>query len=310
MENIAVFGSGTIGSDQATLITGHGIPCVVIGHSERGLERCQRAVAQNWDDLIENGLASKANKAAALALLTVTNNPAALSGSTFVFEAVAEGEEQKRGVYHAIEEYAASNVVIASCTSSIDAEILAGLTGHPERLLIAHPFQPVHMLPLVEVVRHNRTSEETVSRALSVLEVLHRQVVMLNRSVPGFLVNRFAQALFRESIYLIEQGVTSAADIDRAVKYAVGMRYASIGLLEYFDAVGYDLESTIAQNVYPDLCAATEVQALVQKGLDSGKTGQAAGQGLYDWSEKDVGDFRRRKQSPYFDGVRDWPMPV
>ena len=152
------------------------------------------------------------------------------------------------------------------------------------------------MLPLVEVVRHEKTAEDTVTRTLALLETLHRQVVVLNRSVPGFLVNRFAQALFRESIYLIEQGVTTAADIDRAVKYAVGMRYASIGLLEYFDAVGYELESAIAKNVYPD-------------GLATGKTGQAAGQGLYDWSQKDADDFRRRKQSPYFAGVKEWAMP-
>ena len=141
------------------------------------------------------------------------------------------------------------------------------------------------------------------------LETLHRQVVVLNRSVPGFLVNRFAQALFRESIYLIEQGVTTAADIDRAVKYAVGMRYASIGLLEYFDAVGYELESAIAKNVYPDLCGTRELQQLVLDGLATGKTGQAAGQGLYDWSQKDADDFRRRKQSPYFAGVKEWAMP-
>ena len=165
------------------------------------------------------------------------------------------------------------------------------------------------MLPLVEVVRHERTGGETVSRTLALLETLHRQVVVLNRSVPGFLVNRFAQALFRESIYLIEQGVTTAADIDKAVKYAMGMRYASIGLLEYFDAVGYGLESTIAQNVYPDLCDTKEIQSLVKEGLASGKTGQAAGQGLYDWSQKDGDDFRRRKQSPYFDGVQEWTMP-
>ena len=138
---------------------------------------------------------------------------------------------------------------------------------------------------------------------------MHRQVVVLNRSVPGFLVNRFAQALFRESIYLIEQGVTTAADIDRAVKYAVGMRYASIGLLEYFDAVGYELESAIAKNVYPDLCGTRELQQLVLDGLATGKTGQAAGQGLYDWSQKDADDFRRRKQSPYFAGVKEWAMP-
>ena len=137
-----------------------------------------------------------------------------------------------------------------------------------------------------------------IGRTLALLERLHRQVVVLNRSVPGLLVNRFAQALFRESIYLIEQGVTTAADIDRAVKYAVGMRYASIGLLEYFDAVGFQLESTIARNVYPDLCGTTELQKTVLDGLASGETGQAAGRGLYDWSEKDQDDFRRRKQSP------------
>lgn len=310
MEKIAVFGAGTIGSCQATLVIGHGLPCIVIGHSERGLERCRKSVEQNWDDLIAEGLATEANKKAALALLTIINDPAALAGCTFVFEAVAEGTEQKQAVYQDIERYAAPDAVIASCTSSIDAEILAKLVHRPEKFLIAHPFQPVHMLPLVEVVRHRSTADDTVSRTLALLETLHRQVVVLNRSVPGFLVNRFAQALFRESIYLIEQGVTTAADIDRAVKYAVGMRYASIGLLEYFDAVGYDLECAIARNVYPDLCGTTEIQDLVKEGLASGKTGQAAGKGMYDWSLKDADDFRRRKQSPYFGGVKEWTMPV
>ena len=310
MEKIAVYGSGTIGSCEATLIIGHGIPCTVIGHSERGLERCRKAVAQNWDDLITNGLASEDNKAAALELLTVTNDPAALAGCTYVFEAVAEGTAEKQAVYETIAEYAEPDAVVASCSSSIDAEILAGLSPKPENLLIAHPFQPVHMLPLVEVVRHEKTAQSAIDRTLALLETLHRQVVVLNRSVPGLLVNRFAQALFRESIYLIEQGVTTAADIDRAVKYAVGMRYASIGLLEYYDAVGFQLESTIAGNVYPDLCGTREIQKTTRDGLTSGKTGQAAGQGLYDWSQKDQDDFRLRKQSPYFAGVREWTMPT
>lgn len=309
MEKIAIFGSGTIGSSEATLVVGHGLPCTVIGRSEAGLKRCRRAIRQNWDDLISEGLASEANKAAALALLTVTNDPAALDGCTFVFEAVTESVEQKQAVYRLIERHAAPDAVIASCTSSIDTEILAKLADRPENLLVAHPFQPVHMLPLVEVVRHERTSGSALSRTLELLKTLHRQIVVLNRSVPGFLVNRFAQALFRESIYLMEQGVVTAADIDKAVKYAVGMRYASIGLLEYFDAVGFELESAIARNVYPDLCAARGIQSLVQKGLDSGETGQAAGIGLYDWSKKDSEDFRRRKQSPYFEGVKDWTMP-
>ena len=309
MEKIAVYGSGTIGSCQATLVIGHGLPCTVIGHSEKGLERCRKAIAQNWDDLIAEGLATAANKEAAMALLTVTNDPAALEGHTFIFEAVTEGAAEKRAVYEAAAQYAAEDAIVASCSSSMDAEVLAALSPRPEHLLIAHPFQPVHMLPLVEVVRHERTEQAAIDRTLALLETLHRQVVVLNRSVPGLLVNRFAQALFRESIYLIEQGVTTAADIDKAVKYAMGMRYASIGLLEYFDAVGFQLESTIAQNVYPDLCGTRELQKTVTDGLASGKTGQAAGQGLYDWSQKDGDVFRRRKQSPYFEGVREWTMP-
>lgn len=309
MEKIAVYGSGTIGSCQATLVIGHGLPCTVIGHSEKGLERCRKAIAQNWDDLIAEGLATEANKEAAMALLHITNDPAALADHTFIFEAVTEGPAEKQAVYEAAAKYASEDAIVASCSSSMDAEVLAKLSPCPERLLIAHPFQPVHMLPLVEVVRHERTEQSAIDRTLSLLEQLHRQVVVLNRSVPGLLVNRFAQALFRESIYLIEQGITTAADIDRAVKYAVGMRYASIGLLEYFDAVGFGLESTIAQNVYPDLCGTRELQKTVLDGLASGKTGQAAGQGLYDWSKKDGDDFRRRKQSPYFAGVKEWTMP-
>lgn len=309
MEHIAVYGAGTIGSGQATLIIGHGLPCLLVGRSQAGLERCRGAVAQNWDDLIQEGLASPANKRAAMSLLTLTCDPADLAGTTFVFEAVAEDPESKRQVFRSIARHAAPEAVVASCTSSIDAERLAGLTERPENLLIAHPFQPVHLLPLVELVRHGGTSGQAVDRASELLRLLHRQVVLLNRSVPGFLVNRLAQALFRESIYLLEEGVTSAADIDRAVKYAVGMRYASIGLLEYYDAVGFQLEQAIAENVYPDLCGAKEVQRTTLEGIASGKTGQRTGQGLYDWSRKDEADFRRRKQAPYFGGVREWTMP-
>lgn len=309
MEKIAVYGAGTIGSCEATLVTGHGLPCTIIGHSESGLARCRKAVEQNWDDLIAQGLAAERNKEAALRLLTINNDPEALAGCTFVFEAVAEDAAAKQAVYQAVCRYAAENAVIASCTSSINADILAKLTPCPAQLLIAHPFQPAHMLPLVEVVRHEDTADDTAQRTVSLLESLHRQVVVLNRSVPGFLVNRFAQALFRESIYLIEQGVTTAADIDRAIKYAMGMRYASIGLLEYFDAVGFPLEKAIAENIYPDLCDTKAIQQTVLDGLASGRTGQAAGQGLYDWSQKDADDFRYRKQCPYFDSVKEWTMP-
>ncbi|MBR0397855.1 MAG: 3-hydroxyacyl-CoA dehydrogenase family protein [Eubacterium sp.] len=309
VKQIAVYGSGTIGACEATLTSGNGFPTVVIGHSEAGLVRCRKTIEQNWDDLIAEGLATEKNKLAALSLVTITNDPSMLQGSSIVFEAVAEAAETKKAVYSAITEHAGKDVVVASTTSSIDAETLAALIENPSRFLIAHPFQPAHMLPLVEVVRSSCTSDAAVEQTCALLEQLHRKIVVLNRSVPGFLVNRFAQALFRESIYLMEQGVVSAADIDTAVKYAVGMRYASIGLLEYYDAVGFELEEAIAKNVYPDLCDTKEIQKTTLDGIAAGNTGQKAGKGLFDWSVKDEDDFRRRKQAPYFAGVKEWNMP-
>ena len=137
-----------------------------------------------------------------------------------------------------------------------------------------------------------------MARAKALLERLGRQVVTLKKSVPGFLVNRFAQALFRESLDLLEN--------DRAVKYAVGMRYASIGLLEYFDAVGFELERAIAENVYPTLCNTDKIQKIVSDGIQDGRTGQKAGEGLYRWDEDSLADFRVRLQEPFLKSVENW----
>ena len=114
MEKIAVYGAGTIGSCEATLLLRHALPCVINKHTEKSLERSRKAIAHNWDDLIAEGLATEQNKTAAMKLLTVTNDPAALAGCTFVFEAVAEGTAEKQAVYQAIEQYADPTAVIAS----------------------------------------------------------------------------------------------------------------------------------------------------------------------------------------------------
>lgn len=309
MEKLGVYGIGMIGSAQITLIIGNGYPVVGIGTSESDLDRCRTKIAQNWDDLIEKGLASAENKEAAMKLVTLSTDPAALRDCTFVFEEVLEDVSVKTAVYKAIEANTPDTTIIASSTSSLDAEILRTCCSRPERLIVAHPFQPVHLQPLVEVVGNANTTEDTVKRTKALLEDLKRVVVVMKKSVPGFIVNRLAQTLFRECIYLVEEGVTTVEDIDKAVKYAVGMRYAEIGLLEYFDAVGFQLEKAIAENVYPDLCSTKEIQKTVLEGIASGNTGKVAGKGLYDWTEKSDDDYRRRLSLPYLKCVEEWSMP-
>ncbi|MBR2189513.1 MAG: 3-hydroxyacyl-CoA dehydrogenase family protein [Eubacterium sp.] len=309
MEIVGICGVGTIGAAEILLVTGNGIPVIAVGNSEKGLVRCRKQLDENWDALIRSGCASEQNKRAAMKLLTLSNDSSTLAPCSFIFEAVAEDLSLKKEVYGAIEAVTSDETVIASCTSSIDAADLAACCSRPRQLLIAHPFQPVHLQPLVELVCHDQTADSTRTRAVALLEQLHRQVVVLKKSVPGFLVNRFAQTLFRESLYLIESGVTTAEDIDRAMKYAVGMRYANIGLLEYFDAVGFGLESAIAKNVYPDLCSTTDLQKTVLDGLGSGQTGKTAGKGLYDWSKRDPADYQRRLQEPFYFSVSEWNLP-
>lgn len=308
-QKIGIVGTGRIGACEAILASGNRFETVVVGHSERGVKACREEILRGWEDMIREGVATEKNRDAAMNLVTITDDPAWLKDCTLVFEAVSESMTAKKEAYSTITENCMTDTVIASCTSSLRVEMLADLIGNPERFVVAHPFQPVHLQPLVEVVRHEGTANWAVERVCALLRDMKRQVVTLNKSVPGFIVNRLAQALFRESIYLIESGVCSAEDIDTSVKYAIGMRYASMGLLEYFDDVGYELESAIAGNIYPDLCNITEIQPLVRHGLENGENGRKAGKGLYDWRKKDEADFLYRKQAPFFGEVLKWNLP-
>lgn len=303
-----VVGAGRVGAGMATLMAGHGCEVTIVGLDEDDLQRCRGILEGNLDELVQQGLATEKNRAAILRRFTLTTDTNDLKGCIFVLEAAFEDVNVKKGIYRQVEAVVAPDALMASTTSAIPVELLTADMAHPERFAVTHPFQPAHMLPLVELVGGPNTSPSTIDRLRVFLEELDREVVTLHKSVPGFIINRLAQALFRESLYLVEQGVVSVADIDKAIKYAVGMRYASIGLLEYFDDVGFNLECDIAKTVYPDLCSTRAIQQIVLDGLASGKTGRSVGRGLYDWSQKDDADYLRRKAAPYY-ACFHWDMP-
>ena len=303
-----VVGAGRVGAGMATLMAGHGCWVTIVGLDVEDLKRCRAILEGNLEELVQQGLATEQNRAAIRKRFILTTDPAALRDCVFVLEAAFENLEVKCGIYREVEDIVSPETLMASTTSAISAELLTAGMKHPERFVVAHPFQPAHMLPLVELVGGPKTTPETIGRARRLLEELDREVVTLHKSVPGFIINRFAQALFRESLYLVEQGVVSVEDVDKAIKYAVGMRYASIGLLEYFDDVGFNLECDIAKSVYPDLCGTRAIQQIVLDGIAAGKTGRSAGQGLYDWSKKDDADYLERKAAPYY-ACFHWEMP-
>lgn len=300
MRKAAVLGTGPIGACLATLAIGNGVPTVVVGHSQAGMLRCRDAVVQNLAELAGVGRLSPEDRQAALRLLTITADWSALKGADLVFEAVREELAVKRAVLGKIEEQAAPDTPILSCSSAILPAELARGAQHPERVVAAHPFQPAHLQPLVELAGHTATPPSLLEDLALRLETeLDRRVVIVKNPLPGLIVNRVAQAMFRECLYLLEQDSATPEDIDKAVRYAVGQRYSSIGLLEYFDDVGFQLEAAIAEQIYPTLCSAKSVQDIVTQGLRSGRDGLRSGRGLYDWAGRDEADYHARKTAPF-----------
>ena len=221
---VGVVGVGQIGADMAALLLAYGYPVVMYARSLEKAEKGRDSICRDYEDLIRFGKMSEKRKEQALTGLQLTDRYESLSGCAFIIEAVVERLEVKREVYDRLEAVCPPDTIILSETSGIPADTLAEKMKHPERFMVAHSWNPPLVIPLVEAVRAQATSEETVNRAVAFLESLDREVVVLRKSVPGFIGNRIQHSMFREALSLIENGVATPEEIDRAVYFSFGQR--------------------------------------------------------------------------------------
>lgn len=306
---MGICGTGTIAFNMATLMIGNGVDTVVVGRSDESLERCKNAILGRFDFFMKQGLATQANVEGALKKLTLTQDYAQLAGSEFVLEAVWENIPLKHEIYEKIEQSVDKNTIIASATSALLPDVLSEKMTYKDRFVVAHPIQPADLQPIIELVVGTETSAEAKEKAKALLEnPLKRQVVLMEKAATGFIYNRIQHVLFREALYMVEQGIASAEDIDKTIRYALCKRYGSIGLFEYFDDVGFPLHSVIGPSIYPHLCSDLHMNKLVTDGITKGKTGIADGVGMHDWSNRDVADYQYRKLSPYVADF-NWDLP-
>jgi 3-hydroxyacyl-CoA dehydrogenase len=227
VNRIAVVGTGVIGASWTALFLAKGLHVAAADPAPHAEASLKKFVESAWPTLKRMGLAASAS----LSNLKFTPDLAqAVAGADLVQENGPERIEFKQKLYAQLDELLPPEAIIASSSSGlIMSEIQKGAAAHPERCVIAHPFNPPHLIPLVEIVGGTRTSEETIRRATEFYQSIGKQAVRLYKELPGHVANRLQAAVAREVYYLVADGVLSAEDVDSALSWGPGLRWGVMG---------------------------------------------------------------------------------
>jgi 3-hydroxyacyl-CoA dehydrogenase len=227
IRRIAIIGTGVIGASWTSLFLAKGLEVIATDIAPDAESSLRRFVKAAWPALERLGLAPGASQSR---LTFTADMPAAVRSADFIQENGPERIDFKKKLYRQLDELLPAEVIIASSSSGLTmSEIQSACELHPERCVIGHPFNPPHLVPLVEVVGGNKTSETTIERAVEFYTGLGKQAVRLRKEVPGHVANRLQAALAREVYYLVAEGVVSVADVDKALSWGPGLRWGIMG---------------------------------------------------------------------------------
>ena len=309
VNQVAIIGTGMIGASLATLFTGNGYKTFMYAINDSEAERGLNNFRTHFKDLVANELVTEKQAAACEKYLTITQSYEDLADVDFVYECAFENKEVKHSIYKEVEKYCRKVSGIASTSSAMDTDSLAeGFDEFKGKFAVAHPWNPPHLVPCVEVVKGKATTDEALKFICDVLESCGRAPVVMNRSVPGFVANRLQHALYREAAYMVEQGISTPQDIDRALKTSFVPRYTEVGIFEHFDYAGLDMIKSIEETLYGDLCDQKTPHQIVLDHYNKGELGAKTGSGILDWSNADLDDFRKREAAPYLKFF-NWSLP-
>ncbi|WP_345817421.1 3-hydroxyacyl-CoA dehydrogenase NAD-binding domain-containing protein (plasmid) [Paraburkholderia sp. PREW-6R] len=238
IKRVAIIGTGVIGASWAALFLARGLDVIATDIAPDAGPKLDAFIEAAWPALEELGLAPGASRSR----LTFTANlDEAVTASDFVQENGPERLDFKKELYRHLDNILPPRTIIASSSSGLTmSEIQSACEHHPERCVIGHPFNPPHLMPLVEIVGGTRTSEDTIERVSAFYSSLGKRTVRLRKEVPGHVANRLQAALYREMVYLISEGVVSVADADTAVCWGPGLRWGGMGPSLLFHLGGGD----------------------------------------------------------------------
>ncbi|MBD8529259.1 MULTISPECIES: 3-hydroxyacyl-CoA dehydrogenase NAD-binding domain-containing protein [unclassified Massilia] len=223
---IGVVGTGVIGASWAACFLARGFDVSASDPMPGAEAKLRAAVRAHWPILTHMGLADGASIER---LRFSADLGEALQGVDFVQESGPEREDLKLALFREMDALLAPSVILASSSSGLLMSRVQDACRHPERVVLGHPFNPPHMIPLVEVIGGARTSNATVERAMNFYAAIGKRPIHVRKEVPGHIANRLQAALWREAFHLVEQGVATVADVDTAIAYGPGLRWALMG---------------------------------------------------------------------------------
>ena len=226
IQNITIVGTGVIGASWAALYLSRGFNVVATDPGPNAEENLRRFIDAAWKDLTAIGLSPNASRDH---LQFTTDMKKALSDADFVQENGPERKDFKIKLFADMDAVTPPDSIIASSSSGLTMSIMQSACKHPERCVIGHPFNPPHVIPLVEVVAGAKTSPQTVEQAISFYASIGKKPIQVRKEVVGHVANRLQAALYREVVYLIEQGVLDVTDADAAVCWGPGLRWGVMG---------------------------------------------------------------------------------
>jgi len=295
IRNIGVIGAGLMGHGIAQEFALAGYDVRLHDVDSGKLRQAQEGIRVNLQMLAGIGLITGDQSGIARRHLTTTAVLGdAAREADVVIEAVFEDLKLKQEIFRSLDELCPAHTILASNSSSLLPGLMASATRRPDRVLVTHYFNPPYLLPLVEIVRHEGTSEETVRTIDALLKKIGKTPVIVQKEVPGFIGNRLQAALFREALSIVQHGIATPQDVDTVVKNGFGRRLAAAGVFEIWEIAGWDLISAVCGNLFPDLEASTELPPVLREKVERGELGTRTGKGFYEWTPESALALKKR----------------
>lgn len=300
VQRMAMLGAGTMGAGMAMCFAQAGYQVALYSRTSKSLEHALGRIDGSQAVFVQEDLISRQEAMdARRRISTTTLLDEALEGVQYALESVPENLELKQALFREMEDLCPVDTILATNTSGLSITAIASACQHPERVVGQHWANPPEIVPLVEVIRGEQTSDMTMDLVYQITKKLGKEPVRVQKDIPGFASNRLQYAILREALHLVEAGVLSPEDVDRTLKNGVGFRYPWLGPLETVDLGGLDVFHTIAQYLFKELSTMQTSPDFFDQLAADGKYGIKTGEGFYQYGP-DARDEILRKRDLYF----------